>query len=225
MTARREAITLPLIFLTVLLVGGLRAGVAESWLRPPTPFSLILGILLTRVLVESGTLAPGRLVSSSRSTLANLNGVVALAALWIAAAQVFTMLTPESGLPRLAFAVLFIVLLLNTAAAAPDRARLLRSLSVMLGSAFVLKFVLLFELSAPRATWLKGVLQAMLDGVTLGAVVQDPLSPVDPYLAFLTVALFVVGVFLLPFSRPPADRSQSTLMRSPGHEVKNASSV
>ena len=228
MTARREAITLPLIFLTVLLIGGLRPGVSGSWMRPPTPFSLVLGILLMRVLVESGALAPGKLVSSSRSPLANLNGFVALTTLWIAAAQVFTMLTPETGLPRLAFAVLFVVLLLNTAAAAPDRVRLLRSMSVMLGAAFVLKFVVLFELSAPGTTWLKGVLQAMLDGITLGAIVQNPLSPLDPYFAFLTVALFIVGVFLLPFSSPSAGRSvagSTTLMPGPGREVKGVSSV
>src|SRR5688572_18864300 len=110
MTASREALTLPLAFLTVVLLGGLR--VADvTMLRPPTPFALVLGILLVRVLIASGTLAPGQLLSASRSRIANLNGFVVLAALWMGAAQTFTVLTPESGLPRLACHVLFIILL------------------------------------------------------------------------------------------------------------------
>jgi hypothetical protein len=223
MTASREALTLPLAFLTVVLLGGLR--VADvALLRPPTPFALVLGILLVRVLVSSGTLAPGRLLSSLRSRLANLNGFIVLATLWMAAAQTFTVLTPESGLPRLAGHVLFIILLLNTAAAAPDRVRLLRSLSVMLGSAFVLKFVVLLELSTTGSSWFKGVLQAMLDGITLGSIIQDPLPPINAYLGFFTVALFLIGVFLLPHSSPDPSVSESTdLVAGRGNGVKRAS--
>ena len=54
---------------------------------------------------------------------------------WLAGAAI-AVLIPDSGLPRLVFAVFFLILLLNTAAAAPDRVRLLRSLAVTLGAAF-----------------------------------------------------------------------------------------
>jgi len=125
MTPRREAITLPIVFLTVLLLGGLRIA-NTTVLVPPSPYLLLLGVLLVRVVVQSGALAPEQVLASSRSELANLNGVVLLATLWAAAAQVIAVLTPESGVPRLAFSVFFLVLLLNTAAASPDRQRLLR---------------------------------------------------------------------------------------------------
>ena len=82
---------------------------------------------------------------------------------------------------------------------------LLRSLAVTFGSAFVLKFVVLYELSAPGTGWLKRVLQAMLEGITLGTLTQDPVRPITGYVAFLTVALFLVGVFLLPHDRTPSD--------------------
>jgi len=200
MTARREAIGLPIIFLTVVLLGGLRIGVVAA-LVPPSVFALVLGVLLVRVLVQCGAVAPERLVSGSRRALANANGIVVLVTLWAASSQAIALVIPDSGLPRLAMNVFFLVLLLNTAAASPDRVRLLRSLSVTFGSVFVLKFVVLYELSTPGTSWLKRVLQAMLEGITLGTLTQDPLRPVTGYVAFATVALFLIGIFLLPHDR------------------------
>ena len=78
----------------------------------------------------------------------------------------------------------FLILLLNTAAAGPDRRRLLQSLAVTLGSVFVLKFVVLAALSEPGTGWLKRVLLAMVEGITLGALTQDVLRPANGYVAF-----------------------------------------
>src|SRR3989441_1915718 len=142
-------------------------------LVPPSPYVLLLAVLLVRVVVQSGALAPELLLASTRSALANLNGVVLLATLWIAAAQALAALIPESGVPRLAFSVFFLILLVNTAAASPDRPRLLRSLAVTFGAAFILKFVVLHGLSAPSEGTIKRALQALLDSVTVGALIQD----------------------------------------------------
>src|SRR5205814_8092708 len=116
---------------------------------PPSLFALVLGVLLVRLLIQSGALAPERLLSSSRTPLAIVNGGIVLLTLWTAAAQTFALLIPDAGLPRLVFTAYFLLLLLNTAAASPDRPRLLRCLAVTFGSVFVLKFVVLSELSAP----------------------------------------------------------------------------
>lgn len=197
MTAAREALVLPAIFLTVLLLGAARIG-GTTVLVPPSPFALVLGALLLRVVVQSGALAPERLLSSSRSGLENVNGGVVLATLWAAAAQTMAVLIPESGVPQVAFNVFFLVLLLNTAAASPDRPQLLRSLGVTLGAAFVLKFVVLYQVSTPGSGMLKRALQAVLDGVTLGALIQEVPHPVMAYIALLAVVLFLIGVLLLP---------------------------
>ncbi len=45
---------------------------------------------------------------------------------------------------------------------------------------------------------LKRALQAVLDGVTLGALIQEAPHPVMAYIALLAVVLFLIGVFLLP---------------------------
>jgi hypothetical protein len=200
-TAAREAIGLPATFLTVALLAGLRIGAAVV-LQPPSVFALLLGLLLVQLLVRSGALAPERLLSSTRSVLANANGSVVLVTLWAAAAQTIALLIPDAGLPRLVLNVFFPILLLNTAAANPDRRRLLRSLAVTFGSTFILKFVVLSELSAPGTGWVKRVLQAMLEGLTLGTLTQPALHPASGYVALLAVGLFLIGVFLLPYRQP-----------------------
>jgi hypothetical protein len=195
--AVREAIVLPAALLTVLLAGSIRL-TQSTVFAPPSVFALVLGLLLIRVIVQSGALAPERLLDHSRSAAANLNGVTVLLTLWLASAQVLAVLIPESGLPRNAFAVFLLILLINTAAAAPDRVRLLRSLAVTFGALFLLKFVALRELSAPGSSGLKRVLQALLEGITLGALLQPPSHVATSYLALLSLVLFLVAVFLLP---------------------------
>jgi hypothetical protein len=210
MTAGREAILLPLVFLTVLLLGGLRISDTTAFVAP-TPYLLVLGVLLVRVVVQSGALAPERLMSSSRSELENLNGVIVLATLWVAASQALGVLIPESGVPRLAFSAFFLVLLLNTAASAPDRRRLLRSLAVTFGAAFVLKFVVLHGLSRPGEGAVKRALYSFLDSVTVGALIQDVPRPITAYIAFCAIALFLAGVSLLPHREGSRDRELSAL--------------
>jgi hypothetical protein len=195
--ATREAVVLPAALLTVLLLGSVRIGETTT-IAPPSVFALVLGLLLVRVVVQSGALAPERLVGASRSPIENANGAIVLVSLWLAAAQVVAVLMPVSGLPRIVSGVFLLILLLNTAAAAPDRVRLLRSLSITFGALFVLKFVVLSELSAPGTSRLKGVLQAMLEGITLGALLQPPPHAVTGYLALLALILFLCGVFMLP---------------------------
>ena len=202
--ALREAVILPAAFLTVVLLGSVRIAEAAS-LVPPSVFALVLGLLVIQVIVQSGTLAPQRLLAATRSPLANVNGLVVLSALWLASAQVIAVLIPESGLPRIAFGVFLLILLLNTAAAAPDRTRLLRSLAVTFGALFLLKFVILRELSTPGTGGLKRVLQVLLEGITLGAVLQPPSDAAAGYVAFFCLVLFLVALFLLP-ARLPARR-------------------
>ena len=87
------------------------------------------------------------------------------------------MLTPRSGLPLFFVDVFLFVLLLNTLVAQPDRVRLLRSLAVILGSALVLKFVVLAALSGPSGSRTARVLVALFDAATFGTIAQEPQAP------------------------------------------------
>jgi hypothetical protein len=207
MSAVREALVLPLLFLTVTLLAGLRLGAGVA-LVPPSLFSLILGTMLVAALVRCGALAPARLLHGSRSILANANGAVVLAALFAAASQVLGMLTPRSGLPLFFVDVFLFVLLLNTMVAQPDRVRLLRSLAVILGSALVLKFVVLASLSGPSSSRMTQVLFALFDVATFGTIAQEPQSRGAGYLAFFAVGLFLIAVGALPPARRLTSRTE-----------------
>jgi hypothetical protein len=212
--AIREALYLPLLFLTVALLGGVQVADRVELIPPPV-FTLVLASVLLGVLVKCGALVPDRLMRADRSALANLNGLIVLLTTFFAAAQAFNVAIPDSGLPRLFCQVFLLVLLLNTLVASPDRVRVLRSLMVIFGSAFTLKFVALAAISNPGNGGLKRVLLAMLEGLTLGTLTQTVLSPVTGYLAFAVLVLFLVGLALLP------GRYRGALVSSPSttHEL------
>ncbi len=208
MTPVREAIVLPSLFLTVALAGGLRPG-APFTVTPPSLLALVLAVLLAGVLVQSGALDPLRLMNSSRSALANGNGLVLLGTLLVASAQVFSLLTPESGLPRIVLSLYFLVLMFHTMAADPDRVRLLRSLGVTFGAAFVLKFVVLDALADTASGRVARAVQMLFEGVTLGALTQDGQHPAAGYVAFVTVGMFLVSVWMLPARTQTTERRNS----------------
>ena len=210
MKAVTESVYLPMLFLTVALAGGLRVDERLTFVPPPL-FALVLGVLLLGVLVRGQVLAPERLMRSSRPPLDNLNGLVVILSTFFAATQVFNLVTPEAGLPFLLCNVFLFVLLVNTLAASPDRVSVLRSMAVITGAAFILKFIVLGAISSPGEGALKRVLIALLEGVTLGTLTQPPLHPAAGYLAFATLVLFLIGLAMLP-ARPPG----VALVRSPG---------
>ena len=197
MTAGREAVLLPLMFLTAALMGGFDPGVTVGW-TSPSLFSLVVAVMLMGALVRSGALAPDRLLHSERPIVANANGAVVLVSLFAASAQLVTMLTPRSGLPSLIVGSVLFLLLVNTLVMSPDRVRLLRSLGVVIGSAFVLKFVVLAALADPEGSRTKRVLLALFDAATLGTISQAPVHPAEGYIAFFMCMLYLIGIALLP---------------------------
>lgn len=198
--AVREAIVLPLLYLATAAGGGFRTSVEDGTWRflPPTPMALVLGLLLTAVLVRTGVLVPLRLIGPQRSGLANANGAMVLGTLLLASAQVFTCLMPESGLLAVLASVFFLLLILNTLAARPDRARAMQSLAVVLLSAFVLKYVMLDALYAPEGSLARRVVTSLLEGVSLGALGYAAHGPATAYVAFVVILLYLFSLVLLP---------------------------
>src|SRR5690242_2509353 len=196
----REAITLPLIFLTVAFGGGLRVSALNHQFvfLPPTLMALVLALLLVGALVRTGTLLPHELMDAQRPSLANVSGLIVVITLFAAAAQVFNTTTPETGFLQFIVNVFFVLLMWNTVAARPDRRRMISSLIVIFGGAFVIKYVVLAALYDPAGGLTKRVLMTMLEGVTLGGLTYQSPAPVTGYVAFFTVLLFLIGVTLLP---------------------------
>ncbi len=198
--AVREAVVLPMLLIFVSAGGGFRSGVTDGAWRflPPTPMALVLGILLVGVLVRTGVVAPWVLVGPQRHGLANVNGALLLVTLLVASAQVFTALSPESGLLSVLAAVFFLLLLVNTLAARPTRARAMQSLGVVLLSAFVLKYVVLDALYAPAGSLARKVVTTLLEGVSLGALGYTPHGPATAYVTFVVILAYLFALVLLP---------------------------
>ena len=210
----RESFTLPLVLLSVAAAGGFRVpadGSGFQFLHPPV-MALVLAVLLLGVMARAGLLVPGLLVSDGRSGIENASGMMVLAALFAASAQVIQCLAPENGLLHVIYYVFMTVLLWNTLAAAPDRHRLQHSLFVIFGSAFLLKYVALASLYDPQGGMMRRVITALLEGVALGTLQYAPFAPATGYAAFFTVLLYLGALTLLPRARqailpPPAGQA------------------
>jgi hypothetical protein len=209
MTPLREALVLPVLFLTVVLLGGIRLGESVR-LEPPPVVALVLALLLVGALVRTNTVQPERLMNAGRSGLENLTGAVLLVVLFAASAQVFNLVTPDHGLLHLLVSVFFFVQLLTTLAAVRDRRSMLRSLAVLFGCAFVLRFLALESLYAPGRGLMKRVMTALMEGITLGALDYRPAGAATGYVAFLALALFFIALLLM---RMPAPSSSLALRR------------
>ena len=197
MTDRREAIVLPAIFLTVTLLGGFR--VTETIrLVPPSLTALILAVLLIGTIVRGGALALYGLLHGTRSGMENVSGAIVLLTMFAASSQVVNLLLPDRGLLHAAFAILIFCQLLTIGAARTDRAGTLRSLLVLLGSLFVLRYLVIEALYAADRGLLNRVLTAMMSGATLGGIAYEPNAPITGYVAFFTLILYFVGLLLLP---------------------------
>jgi hypothetical protein len=137
-----------------------------------------------------------------RGAIDNLTGAFILLTLFAAAAQLFNLVTPEAGALRIAFDIVFFVLLANTAAAARHRPQVLRSIVIIFGAAFILKFLVLAALQGPGGGVWYRVVALLFEGVTQGSFAYPDNGPATGYVAFFTIALFLAGLVLLPAAEP-----------------------
>ncbi|MDQ3803548.1 MAG: hypothetical protein M3416_06935 [Acidobacteriota bacterium] len=195
-----EFVLLPTVFLTVALLGGLRVSAETGALVfvPPPLVTLILAVMMLALFVRGGAVVVGRWLSGEHAVLTNVSHALTLAALFFASAQSFNSVLPERGLLRWVFSFFFLWTLWQSQFAPTDARRLLRSLAALFGTAFVLKHMLLASLYAPDGGWLKRLAGVVLEGATLGTLDAQPFAPATGYVSFFTLALYVLGLALLP---------------------------
>ena len=194
-----DFVVLPLLFLTVALLGGLRIG-AESrtfvFIAPPL-VTLLLATLLMLLFVRGGLIRFHQWVGSEFSPLTNLAHIWMFITVFFASAQAFNSVLPERGLLYWMFSFFFLWTLWNNQFSSFDARRLLRSLAILFGTAFVLKHMLLASLYSPEGGWLKRLAEVLLQGVALDA---PSFAPATGYIAFFTLALYVAGLMVLAFA-------------------------
>jgi hypothetical protein len=190
---------LPFIFLTVALLGGLRVGAEDHAFifLPPPLITLILAALLLLLFVRGGLIELRSLVAGDNPPLTNISHIWILLTLFFASAQAFNSVLPEHGLLHWLFSFFFLWTLWNNQFSSFDARRLLRSLVVLFGTAFVLKHLLLASLYATDGGWLKRAAGLLAQGVTLGTLDAPAFAPATGYISFFTLGLYIAGLVLL----------------------------
>jgi hypothetical protein len=194
---------LPLIFLTVALLGGLRVGSDDHAFIffPPPLITLVLAVLLMLLFVRGGLIELRSWIAGNNPPLSNVSHIWVLLTLFFASAQAFNTVLPERGLLHWLFSFFFLWTLWNNQFSSFDARRLLRSLVVLFGTAFVLKHMLLASLYAPDGGWLKRVAGLLAQGVTLGALDAPAFAPATGYISFFTLGLYIPGLLLMSFNQ------------------------
>jgi hypothetical protein len=194
-----DFVLLPFLFLTVALLGGLRIGAENGtfiFIAPPL-VTLLLATLLMLLLVRGGLVSLRHWIGSDLPPLTNVAHIWTLITVFVASAQAFNSVLPERGLLHWLFSFFFLWTLWNNQFSSFDARRLLRSLTVLFGTAFVLKHMLLASLYSPDGGWLKRVAGTVLQGVALGTLDAPSFAAATGYIAFFTLALYVAGLILL----------------------------
>jgi hypothetical protein len=197
-----EFLVLPILFLTVALLGGLRVDAENRtfiFAAPPL-VTLLLGVLLMLLLVRGSLIRLHQWVGIELPPLTNVVHIWMLITIFFASAQAFNSVLPERGLLHWLFSFFFLWTLWNNQFSSFDARRLLRSLAILFGTAFVLKHMLLASLYSAEGGWLKSVAAALLQGVSLGTLDAPNFAPATGYISFFTLILYVVGLMLLAFA-------------------------
>ncbi len=205
-------ILLPTIFLTVALMGGLRIDSQTKgflFIAPPL-ISLVLAVLLMTLFARARLIELHSWLTGHNHPSTNIAHALVLGTLFFASAQAFNSVLPETGLFRWMFSFFLQWTLWNNQFSSFDVRRLLRSLAVLFGTAFVLKHMLLASLYAPDGGWLKRLASTLLEGVTLGTIDGQTFAPATGYISFFTLALYTTGLVLLPAKADEEPLSQQT---------------
>jgi hypothetical protein len=153
-------------------------------------------VLLLSLFTRGHLIEVRRWVASDYPLLVNISHALTLLALFFASAQAFNSVLPERGLLFWLFSLFFLWTLWNNQFSSFDARRLLRSLAVLFGTAFVLKHMLLAALYAPEGGWLKRLTGALVEGASLGTLESERFAPATGYISFFTLALYVGALML-----------------------------
>ncbi len=204
-------IVLPFVFLTVALLGGLRLSAADASLifLKPALLCLIFAAIMLALFFRAGLIRLDGWFADDFPMVKNaVNGAV-LVTLFAATAQLFNSLLPEQGLPFWIVAFCFFWTLWNNLFADFDTKKLLRSLGGLFGLAFVVKYLVLANLTAPTSeSWLRGILENPTKETFTWLLDLPRFSAGTGYIQFFAAALYLLGLFLFPSSTRDDNRQK-----------------
>lgn len=201
-------LVLPAIFLVVTLLGGLRLGATDNafvFLKPAL-ICLVFAAVTLVLFVRSGMIAVDGWLSGENAGVRNAANAAVLLTLFTALVQVYNSLLPEQGLPFWIVAFCFFWTLWNNLFAEFDPKRLLGSMTALFAMAFAVRWLLLASITPePVGSWLQRMIQNPAQE-TLTWMLEIPrYSAGTGYIQFFTLALFLLGLFVMPRSAKITD--------------------
>jgi C4-dicarboxylate anaerobic carrier len=194
---------LPFLFLTVALFGGLRLSAADNaflFLKPAL-VCLIFAVILLFLFARANLIKVHGWFSEDYSGLKNVANAAVLITLFAASAQIFNALLPERGLPFWLIAFCFFWTLIMNIFSEFDVKKLIKSLGAMFGLAFVFKYFILANLTAPTSeSWWRGILENPSQEIFTYIFDLPRFSAGTGYIQFFTLIFYLTGLFLLPNS-------------------------
>lgn len=189
-------IVLPTILLTAALLGGLRIdGQTRQFIFVAPPLvTLVLAVLLGSLFVRAGAIDLRRWLAIEQSMSTNVSHLLTLLCLFFASAQAFNSVLPESGLLHWMFSFFFLWTLWTNQFSTFDPRRLLKSIIILFGTAFVLKHLIVSALYAPEGGWLRTIGTGLLQGISIDI---PRFAPATGYISFFALALYVAGLMLI----------------------------
>ncbi len=191
----------PWIFLTVALLGGLRlSGVDSSFIfLKPALLCLVFASVLLVLFFRSGLITLDGWFSEAFPLRKNIANGVVVVSLFAATTQLFNSLIPEQGLPFWIISFCFLWTLWNNLFADFDAKKLLRSLGGLFGLAFVAKYLVLANLTAPAGQgWLRSVIENPAQQTMTWLLDLPQFSAGTGYIQFFAVVLYLLGLYLFP---------------------------
>jgi hypothetical protein len=131
--------------------------------------------------------------------LKNISNAAVLFSLFAASAQIFNSLLPERGLPLWIIGFCFFWTLWNNLFAEFDTKRLIKSLGGLFGLAFIVKYLVLANLTAPASeSWWRGIAENPTQEAFTWLLDLPRFSAGTGYIQFFAVIFYLFGLFLLP---------------------------
>ena len=138
-------------------------------------------------------------IAEDRPILENAASIAILLTLFTATVQLYNSLLPEQGLTFWVVGFCFFWTIWNNLFAEFDAKRLLRSMIALLGLAFVVKFLVLANITAaPTGSWWQRLFENPGKEAFTWLLELPQYSAGTGYIQFFTLALYLIGLFLIP---------------------------
>ena len=194
-------VALPVVFLLVTLLGGLRLAAGDNaflFVTPPL-ICLVLAAFVIIVMLRSGLIEPGGWLSGTAPVLETAANAGVLVTLFTATVQMLNSLLPEQGLPFVVIGFCFFWTLWTNLFAELTPRKLVRSFGALFAMAFVIKYLVLANLAAsPDGHWLERMIENPTKEAFTWLLDLPRYSAGTGYIQFFTLVLYMIGLYLTP---------------------------